>query len=137
MSNRRIFLRGVTALPLIGGAGAALAAIAPSPASAGIDPFPGHHRELVALLATIDEGEASEDEKDLLMDRWNEIDRLAMATKPTTLAGVVACLEYARREYVQFEADGDPNDFGERLMLALLDNAIGGLRGVASDGRAS
>ncbi len=73
-----------------------------------------------------------------MMDRWAEIDGLALSTRPTTLPGAIACLEYARREHVQFtmldnEAGGDTSD---RLILSLLDGALGALRETVAGGRA-
>ena len=58
-----------------------------------IDPFPEYHREVVDLLAWINAGLGSDQDNDRAMDRWGEIDRLAKSTRPTTMAGAVACLE--------------------------------------------
>ena len=63
------------------------------------------------------------------MDRWGEIDRIAMAARPTTLAGAISCLEYARREHVQFGmCDGKLEDPGDLLILSLINGVIGALR---------
>lgn len=93
------------------------------------DPFPGYLREILDVLASIEASE-SDEEADPLMDRWAEIDRLAKTTRPSTLAGAIASLEYARRELVQFEMNDDEScdDPTASLLLALLDGALGVLR---------
>ncbi len=132
MADRRTLLRGLAALPLAGLVPAAALAN-----SAAADPFIGYHREILDLFAT---NSAREDESDEaaepFMERWEEIDGLGRTTRPTTLAGALGGLEWARREHVQFnmsddEADGDPCN---GLVLALLDGAIGVLRQAVEGG---
>ncbi len=126
--TRRALLQGIGALP-IAGTTAAAGVLAAVPAVAGSDPFPSYYREVVALIGAL-EGDLNDVEAAPMMDRWRDLDSLAMATKPTTCAGIAACLQYARREHVQFGMKGDEgeDDPGSRLILALLDNALGTLR---------
>ena len=72
------------------------------------------------------------------MDAWGDVDHEALAGCPTTLAGAAGALEYARREFVQFqvhddEATADPS---KRLILHLLDGALDVLRQAAMGGQA-
>ncbi len=132
MADRRTLLRGLAALPL---AGLVPATALANPATA--DPFIGYHREILDLFAANDAIEDLTDEAAKPnMQRWQEIDDLGRTTRPTTLAGALGALEWARREHVQFnmgedEADADPCN---SLVLALIDGAIGVLRQAVSGG---
>lgn len=126
LADRRTMLAGLAALPV---AGLPLAAMA---GTAGADPFTRYGAEILALHAAIDACD-SDAASDPLMDRWGEIDAQAMAGRPTTLAGALGALEYARREVHQFhivavEAIGDDVCPGDRLVLHLIDGAIAVLR---------
>ena len=132
MADRRTILRGLAALPLAGLVPATALAHSATP-----DPFTGYHREILDLFAA---NSAREDESDEaavpFMERWEEIDELGRTTRPTTLAGALGALEWARREHVQFnmsddEADADPCN---SLILALFDGALGVLRPMVEGG---
>ena len=135
MADRRALLLGLATLPL---AGLVPATALANPATA--DPFTGYHREILDLFAANEAREDTSDEAaEPFMERWEEIDDLGRTTRPTTLAGALGALEWARREHVQFnmdddEADGDPSN---SLVLALLDGAIGVLRQAVAGGVAS
>ncbi len=132
MLERRSMLAGLAALPV---AGLPVAAVA----VAGLhDPFTRYGAEILALHAAIDACE-SDEASDRLMDRWGAIDAQAMVGRPMTLAGALGALEYARREIHQFhvaasEGIGDEVCPGDRLVLHLLDGAIGVLRQAAGGG---
>ena len=72
------------------------------PVAAHPDPFTRYGVEILTLQAAVETG-CPDDEAERLMDRWTEIDRLALAGQPTTLAGALGALEMARREFSQFQ----------------------------------
>ena len=120
---------------LVPAAGLPLAAMS---AAAHADPFTRYGDAILALHAAIEACETDE-ASGPLMDRWGDIDAQAMAGRPTTLAGALGALEYARREFHQFHAAavddiGDDVSPGDRLVLHLLDGAIAVLRQVAGGG---
>ena len=126
-SNRRAILAGLAGLPFA-------TVVSPSSASASVDPFIHYGADIIALHAAM---EGRDDEVcDPLMDAWGAIDAKAMAEQPTTPAGAVGALEYARREFVQFyvEPHDDGMNGGARLILHLLDGAISVLRQAAEGG---
>lgn len=131
MLERRTLLAGLAALPAAGLPLAAAAASRP-------DPFAAYHGEVLAVQAVIDDpgAEMPEDEVNRLMDRWGGIDAQAMAGQPTTLAGALGALQMARREFVQFQMDAveDEGDPSKRLVLHLIDGAIGVLRRAGAGG---
>ena len=91
--------------------------------------FGKYHREILRLHAEINDGDLTEDEANVRMDRWGAIDRLALSTLATTIPDAVACLAYARREFIQFEMKGGEGDDNpsHRLVLHLLDEALAAL----------
>ena len=125
-------LAGLAALPAAGLSVAAMAA------ASRPDPFRRYGDEILALHAAIN---ACGDDaaSDPLMDRWGEIDAQAMARRPTTLAGALGALEMARREIHQFRIEtrediGSEIDPSDRLVLHLIDGAIGVLRQASGGG---
>ncbi len=96
-------------------------------APANIDPFTGYHQEVVDLQARM--LLLPEDEADHLWARWKDIDDLVLTSQPTTIAGAVGALDYARRELHQFRVENkeDPNPT-EILVLHLIDGALGVIR---------
>lgn len=129
MLERRSLLTGLAALPT---AGLPLAAMATATQS---DPFTGYSDAILALHEAIatDPGESAADR---LIDRWGEIDRMALAGCPTTLAGAAGALRYARREFVQFSMEDNEtaDNPSHRLILHLVDGAIAVLRQAACGG---
>ena len=132
MFERRAVLAGLAGLPLVAAPAIALSAVSGfMPA----DPFTTYHQRIVDLHAAIDTG-LGDEAADPLMDAWGAIDREALAGQPVTLAGAAGALEMARREFVQFkifeqEGTADPSN---RLILHLLDGALGVLRQAAAGG---
>lgn len=115
MKNRRSFLSGLAVLPIIG------ASVAPSSA----DPIPALYAEKLLLCNAIDAGlYASDEEAETLMDRRNSCDMRAAASRPTTMAGAVASIEWVRAEILQFGFDEKSDDHGAELVRALLDGAL-------------
>ena len=133
MCDRRTLLQGLAALPL---AAVPTVAVSSRALAGSADPFATYHQRIVAVLAAIEAPGTEEEEADRLMDRWADINREAMGTRPVTLAGAVGALEYARREFHQFHIEtredmgGQPCP-GDTLVLHLLDGALGVLRQAA------
>ena len=132
MIARRSFLQGTAALPLaavptVAGSSRALAGSA--------DPFATYHQRIIDLHALID-ADPGEDEAERMMDAWGDIDRKALAGRPTTFAGAAGALAMARREFVQFKlfAHEGPTDPSNRLILHLIDGAISVLQQAAEGG---
>lgn len=112
---RRQFLGGLGAFS-IGG----IAATAPKDRAA--DPV----CDLVAnrlAAATMETMAQTEADADRLHDRVIDCDERLILTRPTSLAGAVAGLELARDEYRLMCGDSGARE--DRLMLALIDGAIG------------
>lgn len=100
------------------------------PQEAGGD-FGSYHREILHLYERMQSDPTIEDDDaaEPLMARWAEIDEMAMANQPRTLADAIGALRYARREHHQFaieadEREGRETDTGDRLIQHLLDGAI-------------
>ena len=91
------------------------------------------HRAMEALPP-----EATDADAVVFMDRWADIDRMAMADRPKTFADAIGALHYARREHHQFNietrdgTDSEPCP-GDRLILHLLDGAITVLQRVVQE----
>ena len=134
MADRRTLLRGLAALPFA--ATPAVAASAPALAGSS-DPFATYHQRILALHQTVNTG-LGDDAAAPLFAAWGAIDREALAGRPTTLAGAVGALEYARREFVQFEMEDmeETDNPSHRLILHLLDGTLDVLRQAAT-GRSS
>ena len=132
MFDRRAVLAGIAGLPL---AAAPAVAVSARALAAVADPFATYHPRILAVHAAIEAG-PGEDVAERLMDDWGDIDHEALAGQPTTLAGAAGALEYARREFVQFQVhDGEATaDPSKRLILHLLDGAIGVLRQAGAGG---
>lgn len=142
--SRRSTLRGSAAASL----GLALPTVAvagKSPSSAdamstralpgSVDPFTTYHARILAIQNLV-ENAPSEEAADRAMDAWGDVDREALAGRPTTFAGAAGALAYARREFVQFEMqDREETDNGcHRLILHLIDGAMDVLRQAAAGG---
>lgn len=113
---RRQFLGGLGAFS-IGG----IAATAPTDRAAA-DPV----CDLVAdrlAAATMETMAQTEADADRLHDRVIDCDERLILARPTSLAGAVAGLELARDEYRLMCGDSGARE--DRLMLALIDGAIG------------
>ena len=126
MADRRNLLRGLAVLPFA----AAPAVVVSARALAAVaDPFATYHQRILALHEAINTS-PSEEAADRMMDAWGDIDHEALAGQPKTLAGAAGSLEYARREFVQFEMQDteETENPSHRLILHLLDGAIGVLR---------
>ena len=132
MLERRAVLAGLAGLPLV-----AAPAIASSVVSGSMpaDPFAMYHQRILTLHAAI-EADPGDDEAERMMDCWGDIDREALAGRPTTFAGAAGALEMARREFVQFKlfAHEGPTDPSNRLILHLIDGALGVLQHAAAGG---
>ena len=134
MADRRDLLRGLVALPFT----VAPAIAVSSRALAGTaDPFATYHQRILAIHAAV-EAAPNDEVAELMMGAWGDVDHEALAGCPTTLAGAAGALEYARREFVQFqvhddEATADPS---KRLILHLLDGALDVLRQATTGGQA-
>jgi hypothetical protein len=112
------------------GAGAAIPK-ALAARSVSTDPLPALYAEKVRLIALINEGQhATEAATDALMDAWGACDNQAIATPATTTAGAIASIQWAREELLEFgfAVDPVPDDRGVRIVLSLLDGALGALR---------
>ena len=131
-SNRRAILAGLAGLPF-----AAAPAVATSVVTGFVpaDPFITYNGRIRDLHAEINAG-PGEAAVGRLMEAWDAIDLEVMASCPTTFAGAIGALEYARREFVQFEMDAteETDDPSHRLVLHLLAGAIGVLRQAVEGG---
>ena len=77
-------------------------------------------------------GIEDDDEAHPIMVRWSDVEIEATATRPTTMAGAIAALEWARWDYA-----GDKllnGDQGDRLIFALIEGALGVLRQAVEGG---
>ena len=131
-TSRRTLLKGLGALPMVPMYGAVAVA---SPA----DPILPIYAESVRLADFIN-GEHHETEAaiDALMDRSCACNTAAMTVKATTPAGAIASIEWAQSELLEFGFTARPfiderdaglaADRGAKLVLALLDGALGVLR---------
>lgn len=130
-TDRRAILAGLAGLPF---AAASAGAVSARALVGSADPFIGYHGWILALHAAINAGPG---EAEAVMDALGDIDREAMAGRPTTLAGAAGALQMARRESVQFRTfdEEDTADTTNRLILHLLDGAMGVL-GQAVEGGA-
>lgn len=106
--------------------------------------FAGYHRAILDAHAAMEAQPpgATDADSDPYMDRWGEIDRLAMMDRPRTFSDAVAALAYARREFHQFhvemaESAGEDICPGDKLILHLLDGAAAVLRWFAQEDRAT
>ena len=110
--------------------GGAMAVLQAATQSAAVDPFAGYHREILSLHDDINGGDLTADKANTRTDRWGGHRPFAMSARPTTIPGAVACLAYARREFVQFDMHGDEaeDNRGHKLILHLVDGAMGVLR---------
>jgi hypothetical protein len=132
MADRRDLLRGFVALPF---AAAPVVAVSSRALAGSADPFSTYHQRILAIHTAV-EAAPNDEAAERLMDAWGDVDHEALAGCPTTLAGAAGALEYARREFVQFqvhddEATADPS---KRLILHLLDGALDVLRQAAMGG---
>ena len=126
MRDRRTLLRGLAALPLAG--------LVPATALAGIasaDPIPALYAEARKLHDEVG-GIEDDDEAHPIMVRWSDVELEATASRPTTLAGAIAALEWARWDYAGDKLSN--GDQGDRLIFALIDGALGGLRPMGEGG---
>lgn len=129
-ATRRSILRGLAAAPL------ATLPVAICPQAA--DPIVPLFAEKRRLAGLINGGGRTEAEADALMDRWSACDIAALGTRATTPAGAMASIEWVRGELLEFGFRARPfldereagiaADCGARLVLALLDGALGVLR---------
>ena len=133
MADRRTLLCGLAALPFA--ATPAVAASAPALAGSA-DPFTTYHQRILALHQVVNTG-LGDDAAGPLLDAWGAIDREALVGHPRTLAGAAGALEYARREFVQFEMEDmeETDDPSKRLILHLIDGALSVLRQATVGGR--
>ena len=126
MRDRRTLLCGLAALPLAG--------LVPANALAGIasaDPILTLYSEARKLHDDVG-GIEDDDEAHPFMERWSAVELEATASRPTTLAGAIAALEWARWDYA-----GDKllsGDQGDRLIFALIEGALGVLRPMVEGG---
>ena len=88
---------------------------------------------------------ATDADADPFMERWGDIDRMALADRPRSLSDAIGALAYARREFYQFHIEstehlGEEPCPGDRLIQHLLDGAAAVLNRVvqtdAADGLA-
>ena len=102
--------------------------------------FAGYHRSILeahAAMEALPPG-ATDADADAFMDRWNEIDCMAMMDRPRTMSDAIGALAYARREFHQFhiemeESAGEDPCKGDKLVLHLLDGAAAVLKGVVQE----
>lgn len=136
-TTRRSILRGLAGLPLA--PVYRTAAVAAPAALAAADPIPPIYAESLRLTGFINGGHhATEAEAEAVMDQLGACDTAALTVKATTPAGAIASIEWAKSELLEFgfrahstvdERDaGLVVDRGSRLVLALLDGALGVLR---------
>ena len=119
----------LAALAGLGGSLAIPTAISAAPSRA--DPIPDLLAERRCAIHAVNVGlYATEDEAEALMDRWSACDAAAITSPATTPAGAAASLEWAREELLQFGFDVHKTDDDARIVLALLDGALGVLRGI-------
>ncbi len=77
--------------------------------------------EMAELRARADDPAASDDEADAALDRIVELDDRVRECRPTTLAGAVLAISWARREWETYHADGGPDDAVISALLAGVD----------------
>jgi len=119
-------------------AGAVAVAAIPVAALASIEPSLGPigrlARERVALMATLNGQEMTDEEQEPILQRWKEIDQEIINAKPDTLPELLAMLGVARDDFLQFNSDDSGNfkgDPGQWLVFSALDNALRVLRRLA------
>jgi hypothetical protein len=120
--SRRSVLHAVACLPL-----AALSACVPDIATAAVvgDPILPLYGEALAIRAFISRPEVDDDACEASVLRLRDIDYQVFVTQATTAPGAIASLEWARAEFVEHYDEGGQ---GDRLILALIDGALGVLR---------
>lgn len=123
--QRRGFLRGLTALPLIGGA-----ADVP-PALAEPDPIIRLHDEWKDLVTFIEGPSSSVAEANAAFDRRTAIEEQMPSIRPTTVAGAIRALEWVGAEFREHHDEGVAGDV---LIVALLDGTLGVLRKLSAAG---
>jgi hypothetical protein len=102
--------------------------------------FASYHRGVLEACTAIEAlpPGATDADADVHMDRWAEIDPMAMADQPRTFADAIGALAYARREFHQFHIEaaedlGEEPCRGDKLTLHLLDGAITVLQRVVQE----
>ena len=125
--SRRALLGALASLPAATTAATAGTAAARGPGRLA-DPIPVLFADVERAIALMNDDSLSDAEADRLGELWELNDRQATLSPATTVEGAAASIQWVRRELLQFGFHPGNADNGTRLVLALLDGALGVMR---------